>query len=1048
MSELLHTFRRKSPREKAATLVVTLLVLTLLSTIVIAFIQSVTMERSASRSSANRYSAELLADAAQADAIVKLKTTIATGPMAAVWDLDANQTPYLYLAKRVLSGASLVTERIPLFSTTYATNLTGRTHFNNPSAAQINTADTTAPDTTPNGAPTTRNLRASQGDVFVDLNAPTAALPTGPIGLLSAPNLSRPISANWIYVRDNSGRITGRYAYWLDDECSKLDLRFAGQAANAVGNHVRGPGTNFSDLSLLALTNVTNAISSSGFMENILELKAQTNLPLRSPSFLKFQINSATAIPTNIWNAIRPHVTTFSLHDDRSPDGRRRLNLNEVVTSPATAPQIQAQTFAIRDAITNSLPNFAQRYYSASNNTPMVPTADDQEIYATKIAANIRDFIDTDSSATVIKSDGTALVSQPADGLFIPYSPNDSHLPKAFGKEQGPFLSEYLRLVRVIDPLSPTSTATSTPVSITIRFVHYVELYNPSGREIKYSDLGPNPYVMISNRTPWNNGFVSGSPSVLELSDIKLYLPETFSIPPGGYAVVTNDGPPWRDNQTDYMGLSSNRYLCRRATMSTSIGKWEFVNIGGGAPTVDPDFEDYSVITSAIGGGPVTPVSSGGLYDLNLATSGATYSDQTERLSFGNDDGLIDYSLKIFSNDPTSIGRNNNNPTLVTTFLAEETPSSNTPTGNNNEARYSRGDSRSNTEISKISPDSGTSWRRGARSYGSEIYNDPTTGLQFSGSGIFSSIATINYDASQTTISGVNTWRYGWSEFTSDLSGNHFVKNSNVFSLGDLGSIYDPARYNINRYRSVGGTLRVGQSDASTNNRLSNTNLADAMNWLGGRGSGNATSANYSRNAYLLMDVFRTDTNVSGRINPNSLVRDTNAVALRAAMENFIFTSETTNQASSALAGRTLNATAALGELRNFFTNRAANGFITSPGDLSLAPIFWSTNRQLAGVSMRPGDGVSDAGREEFMRNTSNLLTTQSLAYTMFIKAQTGRFIQQGGTDRFEPNSTVLREVVVQLQPEYAPAPAGQPPYTPVAPSRWRTLFPYTISHQ
>jgi hypothetical protein len=63
MSAFAHTLRRKSPREKAATLVVTLLVLTLLSAISVAFIQSVSSERSAARSTLNRYNAELAAEA-------------------------------------------------------------------------------------------------------------------------------------------------------------------------------------------------------------------------------------------------------------------------------------------------------------------------------------------------------------------------------------------------------------------------------------------------------------------------------------------------------------------------------------------------------------------------------------------------------------------------------------------------------------------------------------------------------------------------------------------------------------------------------------------------------------------------------------------------------------------------------------------------------------------------------------------------------------------------------------------------------------------------
>jgi len=1036
-------------RKNASALVTTLFVVVVLSTIVMAFMGSMSLERKISGSMKNKFQAELAADAAQADALAKLNTTKAIGPMATVWDLDSNDTPYLYLAKRYISGNNLITERIPLFSTIFATNLLGNNHFNSFTASQVSSEDRTEPDVTFSRATINRTITASQGDVFVNINTPTTSLPNGLIGLLSGPEQPRLISANWIYVRDNSGRITGRYAYWLDDECSKLDLRYAGQAANAAGNHVRGPGTNFADLSLLAMTNATNAISAEALMNNILALKNQTNLPLRTPGLVKFQLtNSSSPINTNLWNAIRPYVTTFSLHDDRAPDGRRRLNLNEAVSTTVSAAEIAQQTFAIRDAITSSLPSFALRYYSvdgAGVGSPVVPTPTDQEIYATKIAANIRDFIDQDSTATVISANGTtAIVSQAADDDFIQYdSPTEANLPVAFGKEQGPFLSEYMRVVRVINPLGATETATAVPVTITIRFAHYVELYNPTGRTISYADLGPNPYVMLSNRAEWINDSTAPdpTPSVLYLSDIKLFLPANFSIAPGGYAVLTNDGPPWAGLQTDYMGLASNRFLC----------EWDLITSPGnaGALTLGPAFEDYSVTTSAIGGGgpPVGP-GVGGLYAMKLV-GGSQYIDQKERLSFGNDNGLIDYSLKISSMQVRNVGRNDNNPLVVSTFPAELLESVyNAPGGSG--ARWSRGDLRSNTEISRVAPGNSATWKIGPVRYAKDgITNDPSLGLQVV-QAVFgnSTIGSTNYQASQASTPEPNSWQHWWAEFTPDPAGNHFVKNANIFSLGELGAIYDPARYNINGYRSLGATLRIGQSDADTNNRMANTNLAGAKNWLGGRGNSTATSTNYSRNAYLVMDVFRTDTNVSGRVNPNSLIRDTNAIAFRSAIENFTFTTQPTNQASAALSGRTINATATLGELRSFFTNKAANGFLTSVGDLSLAPIFWSTNQQLAGISMRPGDGVSDAGREEFTRSTANLLTTQSLAYTIFIKAQSGRFIRQGSTDRFEPTATVLREVVVQLQPEYPPAPAGQPPYTPVAPSRWKTLFPYTMSHQ
>jgi hypothetical protein len=43
-------------------------------------------------------------------------------------------------------------------------------------------------------------------------------------------------------------------------------------------------------------------------------------------------------------------------------------------------------------------------------------------------------------------------------------------------------------------------------------------------------------------------------------------------------------------------------------------------------------------------------------------------------------------------------------------------------------------------------------------------------------------------------------------------------------------------RYDIEGYRSMGATLRIGQSDSATNNRATNA-AADYQNWLGGRGS-------------------------------------------------------------------------------------------------------------------------------------------------------------------------------------------------------------------
>jgi hypothetical protein len=86
---------------------------------------------------------------------------------------------------------------------------------------------------------------------------------------------------------------------------------------------------------------------------------------------------------------------------------------------------------------------------------------------------------------------------------------------------------------------------------------------------------------------------------------------------------------------------------------------------------------------------------------------------------------------------------------------------------------------------------------------------------------------------------------------------------------------------------------------------------------------------------------------------------------------------------------------------------------------------------------------ASDAGKEEFLRRTANLLTTQSLAYSVYIVGQTGEIQSENGADTFVPAATAITENVIQLEPVY-PSTANE---EPVAPSEWKTLNPKSISY-
>lgn len=1015
-------------RQKASALVTTLFVVVVLSTIVMAFMASMSLERRIAKSIQSKYQSELAADAGMQDFLKRLDNIKADGPYSAIYVLGPNTNPYLFIGKRIFSSNGTTTKRVPLFSTG-VTNFATLTNFD---ATFLSSSSIAIQDIDRSGTLVLRTL-SNSNEIWCDINKTNAQFPSGLVGLRNTftnTNAIPLLSVNWVYMTNTAGKVIGRYAYWADDECSKLDLRYAGSANNITGNHTRSIGSTFSELALTPLTN-TPASTANLTASNLANLLAFTNasiqaLPL-SPQHAQYAVASTGNFATTQWQSIKPFVTIYSRHDDRSPDGKRLVNLNALVTSTKDAAQIANQTLTIRDAITNNLPKFGERFYSAANGTTTTPTTSHQMAYATRIAANIRDFIDTDSQATIIQADGTAYAGNSAD--FIKYDVVDSDLPLAFGKENGLYLSEYLRIARVVDPTTDPGT---NSVSLTVRFAHYVELCNISGRTINTSKLGSNPHIRISNRQPWINKDTNGSPSNLRLSDVVMRLPENIDIPPNGMIYLTTDGGNFPSGkQSGLVGNSStNRY---QLIFGNNSGEWNFTNTTGNSASIAGSlYEDYLISTTGI---EVSGEPRFAMVDSTI--SNPQYTDQRERIILANSDGILDCAFRIHTTRGQYLGRGDDNPVSAETFLCDPEAE-----GNNNadpNARRSRGDLRSNMElISAQYNNTSVCWKHGNTGAGVKEFGDPNLN-------IFSTFGTLNYKYDHLpTYRGnlVSAWRKGWYEFTSDPAGNHFVKNTNLSSLAELGYIYDPVRYDIEGYRSMGATLRMGQSDSPTNNRATNS-ASDYQNWLGGRGSDSATNAAYGKNAFLLMDVFRTDTNTAGRINPNSVVRDGFGTVMRAALTNFVYEGQTTNGASTLLGNQTLNSTNTVAAIRNFATN-STNGFLVSVGDLSRISAFWgnatTATNIVPSVAM---SAASDAGKEEFLRRTANLLTTQSLAFTVYIVGQTGEILTKNGTDTFVPYSTTTTETVIQLEPVY-PTTSGE---TPVTPAGWKTLKPRSLSY-
>ena len=1020
--------------KKASALVTTLFVVVVLSTVIVAFLSSMNLERRIAKSIKSKYQSELAAEAGMQDFLSRLDNIKTDGPYSAFYVLGANTNPYLFLGKRVFSSNGTTTKRVPLFST-------GLTNFNtltNFDATFLSSNAITTKDIDQSGVTISRTL-SNSNDIWCDINKTNARFPSGLVGLrhtFTNTNTIPTLSVNWVYMHNSEGKVIARYAYWADDECSKVDIRYAGSSNNLSGNHSRSNGDFFSELALTPLTNIPNAISNLG-TNNLSNLLAFTNtnthsLPL-TPAHAQYAITNSGNLSETQWQSIKPFATIYSRHDDRSPDGKRRVNLNALITSTTSAAEIALQTLTIRDTITNNLPTFGERFYSAANGTATVPTAAHQKAYVTRIAANIRDFVDTDNQATIIRSNDTAYSGNSPD--FMPHDPTiqqDEDIPIAFGKEIGLTLSEYTRVTRVVNqPHGAHPPSGTTPVSIQLRFGHYVELANISGKTISTSDLGNDPHILLSGRGNWVNAFAGGTPNKLRLSDLKMRLPANLSIPPGGHVYFTTDGGTFPcDSQNGLLGsISTNRY---QLTFGTNPGQWNLVNTNGNTPMANgTGYEDYFITTRAINSGSSKRYA---IYNSESLSS-PSYPHQQERLILANSSGVIDCAFRIYSTLRQYVMRDEQNPSWCSTGLndAESATENNAPNSSTSDPRFTRGDLRSNFEIvSVVKKSTSQSWKNSGDGTGNSLNSAPQI-----------SLGSTNYNYTlMSAYTGNALWQKGLYEFTTDPAGNHFVKNADLTSLAELGYIYDPIRHDIEGYRSMGATLRIGQSDSATNNRATNS-AANFQNWLGGRGSDSATNAAYSKNAFLLMDVFRTDTNTAGRINPNSVVRDGFGVVLQSALTQFVYEGNPTNGASSLLGNQTLNPTNTAAAIRDFATS-SSNGFIVSIGDLSRIPAFWGTNNSATNIV--PGkvmSAASDAGKEEFLRRTANLLTTQSLAYSVYIIGQTGEIQTRSGTDTFVPASTTITENVIQLEPVY-PTTTSE---IPVSPTNWKTLNPKSISY-
>ena len=370
-----------------------------------------------------------------------------------------------------------------------------------------------------------------------------------PVGVSSRPEFR----GQWIEQTDSDSKVTSRYAYWVEDESFKAN-------ANLMGRAPRGSAS---------LGASSTEIPWQGILKALFPLRTDFDLiasdlfstrsQFASSSFYGYcQINNVAAQDSTydfsmLADSAKFEATLFSGATNLSRSGSKRINLNKVVSTTADAGEIRTQLDEIISAITYHTPNFAQRFYRTGANKNSLDvngtgSPSNQTIYLNKIAANIRDYVDTDSQPTIVNNDADLTVNigaVPAHSLPGGGASGRNEVA-AIGKEAVPFIQEYL--LRVKQDIFSNRLGTSAAYRLEID--HYVEVWNMSNKDITVAQLGSNPFLRIANQFGWDAGGASDIPESpsrdfsIPLSSLTNSSGTPLSFPAGTATVLTTDPSP------------------------------------------------------------------------------------------------------------------------------------------------------------------------------------------------------------------------------------------------------------------------------------------------------------------------------------------------------------------------------------------------------------------------------------------------------------------------------------------------------------------------
>lgn len=1007
--------RRDSSRtnQEGIALVVTLIILVLLAGLAVGLLQTSGLERGTSKAVADKAKADLMAQTAVNAAIAQLADNLLKYPdSATTWEtINGNDGTAVYYRDQTPEAAIASRTPAELYVLPLASGASAQKVANKSSALPTLTD---SPASTANAY--NFNHARSSGDT-------QGWIGSSPQWLSTTPSTPQPFRGQWINVTDSDAKVTGRYAFWMEDESFKINANYARDVLRGSNTS----GINASEIPLQGLFKLIGLSDPNGVAT------AAVNFRNSFPSsvFYEFRaLNQVNGQPP-IADQSKFEATVFSGTSNLSRSGSKRVSLNKVVSNSTDPTEIRKQLDEIINTMTFHLPNFGERFYRTNvSDLNATQVKDDnptnRTIYLNKIAANIRDYIDSDSQPTIISNDppnytvqigAKPIHSVPSGGAT---GPNEVI---AIGKEAIPVLQEYMLRVKQLAFSSRLGASATYKVEID----HYLEFWNMSTKDIHLADLGKNPFLGFANQFKWDGNLAAGGNDIpegrsftVDLTDLTNSNGDAVVFRAGTATVLTTDHDSSNPNAmplpTTFTGIDSTRIFWPHSA------KYDANRI-------------YQGITKGKSGSNLH------LDSVPRPNNSSQAGDLETELILGNDDGVLEsfgmpnvWYITVNVDDATS-------PTGAESQRFDTTKyyfRASSLKGNKASATASQtGDPRTNNEQLSLTNSTAD---EDQTAYKIELQNASVPG--------------------STTITAPNSNFVNpssWIDQSDDMTNathadaTHapaVIANAPLNSIGQLGNIFDevrpigaaPGSGQIQFSRGGGRTLRIGQPeryDATTNSN--------------GLWDGDSSSASREWTAWRLTDIFSTsDTlQLDGRINLNGVKRD-GGVALKTALYGYTFGPVPDSDPN--LSGNTFDAdptdtndkiNTLVSQLQTRLDNQApfdkAIGPLGERGELSELPIFNTGTDLAASVETK---NVYDRGREELFRRLVELTTTRGNIFSVYAVGQA--LTPQAGIPSPFVNSTSQLKVTFRIDPVWN---AGTPsePFDPAQTSRFNKADKYVV---